>query len=65
MRPNETGLLAEPADPKSLSEKIHWMIQHPEERMRMGENGRRISEREFSLELQARNYITLYQDLVS
>lgn len=32
----ETGLLIEPSDPRVLEQAIRWMMEHPEERRRMG-----------------------------
>jgi glycosyltransferase involved in cell wall biosynthesis len=40
VEPGSTGLLAPPADPETLSEKVAWLLDHPEEGRRMGEAGR-------------------------
>ncbi len=63
VRPGETGLLARPADSDDLSAQILWMIEHPAERKAMGENARRMVEREFTNTIQARRYISLYEEL--
>ncbi|HEB72214.1 MAG TPA: glycosyltransferase, partial [Nitrospirae bacterium] len=48
-----TGLHFTPGDPDDLAEKVRWMIGHPDERKRMGENARRIYEEKYTPE---RNY---------
>jgi glycosyltransferase involved in cell wall biosynthesis len=44
----ESGLLVPPSDPDSLADAIVWMIDHPNERRRMGEAARARMERSFS-----------------
>jgi glycosyltransferase involved in cell wall biosynthesis len=43
------GLLVPPADPAALARAILWMIEHPDERRRMGEAARRHATADFSL----------------
>jgi glycosyltransferase involved in cell wall biosynthesis len=38
--PGATGLLAPPAAPEALAESVRWMLDHPAEARRMGEQGR-------------------------
>jgi glycosyltransferase involved in cell wall biosynthesis len=38
--PGATGLLAPPAAPEALAECVRWMLDHPAEARRMGEQGR-------------------------
>jgi glycosyltransferase involved in cell wall biosynthesis len=38
--PGATGLLAPPAAPEALAECVSWMLDHPAEARRMGEQGR-------------------------
>ena len=42
---NENGLLVENGNVEGLSEAILWMINHPDERLRMGRNARKSSAR--------------------
>lgn len=65
IRPGETGLLAKPGDHADLASNIRWMINHPDERIIMGQNARRMVEEEFTLGVQARAYINLYQELTN
>ena len=45
-----TGLLAEPGSVEDWSRQLSWLLDHPEERRRMGEIGRRRFERAFPWE---------------
>jgi len=59
--PNKTGLLAELKNTQDLANKIKYMITHPKEREQMGENARRLIEQEYTLQLQAKRYLKLYE----
>ena len=45
----ENGFLTEKHDSRALAEKMEYLISHPEERKRMGEEGRRKFKSEFTL----------------
>lgn len=47
---NETGLIVEKQDAQALADAIEWMINHPEERKRMGEKGREKFLKEYTIE---------------
>jgi glycosyltransferase involved in cell wall biosynthesis len=38
--PGATGLLAPPAEPEALADCVRWMLDHPAEARRLGEQGR-------------------------
>jgi len=61
--PHETGLLAELKNTKDLADKIEYMVTHPEERRKMGENARKLAEQECTLQIQAQRYLELYKRL--
>jgi len=63
VRPGETGLLARPGDVADLSAQILRMIENPAERQFMADGARKIVEREFTSEIQARRYKSLYEEL--
>ena len=65
IKPNKTGLLVEVRNAEDLTQKIEWMINHPKEREEMGENCRRLVEEEYTLEIQARRYLALYESILS
>jgi glycosyltransferase involved in cell wall biosynthesis len=57
---NETGLLIPPGDVASLQAALRWMIRHPDERQRMGRQGRKTFESRFSASLMAKKSEELY-----
>jgi hypothetical protein len=56
----ESGLLVLPGDVVELTNALNWMIQHPEERDRMGRAGRRIFETTFTSAKMAERSLDLY-----
>lgn len=62
---NCNGFLIEPANEKQLAEKIKYLIDNPEERVRMGENSRKIAENKFNWEKIAENYLSIYEYLIN
>ncbi|MCH8148487.1 MAG: glycosyltransferase, partial [Planctomycetes bacterium] len=64
VKPMETGLLARLADTEDLTARISWLADRPEQRTRMGEEGRKLIVREFHHETQAAKYIDLYRRLL-
>jgi len=63
VRPNQTGLLARVGDVEDLSGQIYTLVGDPEQRLRLGRNGRRLIEAEFSLDHQKHGYLDLYRHL--
>ncbi len=60
----ETGILVPPADPEALAAALKALIADPDRRRRMGELGRRRAIENFSLEKSAREFESLYADLL-
>jgi glycosyltransferase involved in cell wall biosynthesis len=58
----ETGFLVSFGDVRGLAGKLAWLAQHPDERHRMGEAGRRRIEQTFSLEAVLAHMKTVYED---
>ena len=63
VKPMETGLLAPLGDMRELAQCILWMMEHDEERLVMGRCARSFVEKEYPLDLQAKRYMELYQDI--
>jgi glycosyltransferase involved in cell wall biosynthesis len=60
----ETGLLEkEIGSASGLAQKLLWLLQHPEERQSMGRAARASVETDFSDELMAKRYMTIYTEL--
>ena len=64
MRPGITGYLAEAENPQDLCNGIVELLEDEALRISMGKNCREIAVREYPLELQARRYISLYQEVL-
>lgn len=61
---NKCGLMVDPLDPIAIGEKIDYLLDHPQEAERMGENGRKAVVRKYSWQVQVENLLTLYNRLV-
>jgi glycosyltransferase involved in cell wall biosynthesis len=62
VRPGLTGLLASPGDPADLRRAILDLLSNDEGRKKMAINCREIATQEYSLEIQARSYLKLYEE---
>jgi len=47
---NECGLMVNSLDLKEIAKAIEYLLEHPEERKRMGESGRRAVEEKYNWE---------------
>lgn len=56
----ENGLLIPPNDAKALANALNWMLEHDDERIRMGQSGLRIFESRFTAPKMAERSIYLY-----
>lgn len=65
VRPGLTGELAPTKDVPALRQAIKNLLNDPDLRARMAENCRRIVLEEYSLEVQARAYRSLYESIVT
>jgi glycosyltransferase involved in cell wall biosynthesis len=64
VRNEETGLLVPAMDVDALSRAIHRLVQNPSERQKMSSRCREIALKEFSLEVQAKRYVELYESMM-
>lgn len=60
VRHGHTGLLAKAGDESDLAAQIQRMIDNPNERLEIGRKARLLAETEYSLAVQAEQYISLY-----
>jgi glycosyltransferase involved in cell wall biosynthesis len=63
VRDGLNGYLVPPGAPAPLARRLVDLLASAARRRRMGENGRRIVEREFGIEQMRRSYDALYEDL--
>jgi glycosyltransferase involved in cell wall biosynthesis len=63
IRDGWNGFLVEPGDEKLLAEKIAYLIENEEERVRMGKNSRKLAKEEFDWEKIAEKYLKIYEGI--
>lgn len=59
------GYLARPFVVEDLAQGLAWVIEDPERRLTLAESARTKAEQEFALEIQARRYQNLYQEILA
>lgn len=64
VEPGSTGLLAAPGDPASLARATLWMLEHPTEAARMGEQARQRVRTLFTTEAMCTALDEVYSDLL-
>ena len=62
--PQETGYLVPVGDRAEFARKAHYLLNQNDERLRMGENGRRWIAEEFTVEKMVQRYRDLYADVL-
>lgn len=61
VKENKNGLFIRPRSSKDIIEKVNFLFENDERRMRMGLIAREIAEKRFSWELIARQFMNIYQ----
>ena len=61
---HDCGLCVDPRKPKEIADAIEWILDHPEEAQRMGENGRRAVARFYNWGVEQQTLLGLYEELV-
>jgi glycosyltransferase involved in cell wall biosynthesis len=64
VRDGETGLLAPQGNADKFSEKIVELLRSKTLRQEMAENGRKMVEKEFNIDLQAQRHVLLYKHVI-
>jgi glycosyltransferase involved in cell wall biosynthesis len=64
VRDGVTGLLSRAGESLSLRDAILRLLNDSSLRSSLGANCREIAVREYALEMQARNYVDLYEDIL-
>jgi len=61
---NDCGICVDPLNPTLIAEAIQWIVEHPSEAKRMGDNGRKAVENKYNWEKESEILIKLYGDLL-
>lgn len=64
VRPGITGYLAEPENSEDLSGGIRELLENPKLREKLGQSARQVALEEYTIELQAKRYIELYEKII-
>lgn len=62
---NQCGILVNPLNPKKIAQAIEYLLDHPEERRRMGENGYRAAIEKYNWDREAKKLLILYEELIN
>ena len=63
--PNQTGILVRPREAKDLAAALISLIEDPELRVRLGQNGRSLVRNEYSSSVMSQGYLRLYEGLLN
>lgn len=58
------GICVDPEDTQEIADAIRYLLEHPEEAERMGENGRRAIKEEFNWSVEEKKLVALYDDIL-
>lgn len=58
------GICVDPLDPDDIAGAINWIIDHPDEAKKMGDNGRKAVEKKYNWELEEEKLLSLYGELL-
>ena len=61
---NRCGITANPMSPKSIAKAIEWFISHPEEMVKMGENGKKAIKEKYNWDMESQKLIKVYRKLL-
>jgi len=62
---NDCGLCVDPLDPAAIAKAIDYLVTHPEEACRMGENGRRAVLGKYNWSIEEAKLISLYSRVLT
>jgi len=60
---NDAGFCVNPFDSRAVAEKLTWLVEHPDEAHRMGENGRRLVTQKYNWDECEKPLLKLYSEL--
>jgi glycosyltransferase involved in cell wall biosynthesis len=59
------GFLVNPLDPEAIAKAIQWLIEHPTEAEEMGEKGQEAIREHYNWDVEAKNLLGLYENLLN
>lgn len=61
----QCGICVDPENVEEVSSAIQYLLDHPEEARRMGENGRRAVKEEFNWDVEEKKLLALYEEILN
>ncbi|MGY4598077.1 glycosyltransferase involved in cell wall biosynthesis [Bradyrhizobium sp. GM22.5] len=61
----ETGIVVPPSDPQALRRAMNYLVEHPAEAQRMGQNARLRYETLFTSDIMVSKYLNLYEEMLA
>lgn len=61
---DECGICVNPLNPQDIANAINYLVAHPEEAKRMGENGRRAIQEKFNWSIEEKKLIQFYEEVL-
>ena len=61
---NECGLTVDPLNPKEIAQAIEYLLDYPEVRQKMRENGHRAVLEKYNWETEGEKLLELYEELL-
>jgi sugar transferase (PEP-CTERM/EpsH1 system associated) len=65
IEPGDNGLLVPVGNPAALAERLGYLVDHQDERTRMGHAGRERVERRFNWDATVESYLSVYDDVLN
>ena len=62
---NKTGLLVPIQNPKKLADVLQYLIENPKLRIAMGKAGRKLAEKQFTIEKITQKHLDVYKELIN
>lgn len=60
---NDCGICVNPQNPKEIAKAINYLIEHPEEAKKMGENGRDVVLNKYNWQCESKRLLDIYKNL--
>ena len=60
---NNCGICVNPLEPKEIAKAVEYLIKHPEEARKMGENGRKAVLEKYNWENESKKLLEVYEEL--
>jgi len=60
---SQCGIIVDPSNPDEIAKAITYLIEHPEEAVHLGNNGRRAVEERYNWEVEGKKLLEVYRNI--